>query len=129
MASTGFTSLLWFVAILALIPLALWLLKRTPMGGAGMQGVLRSVGALPLSASQRIITIEVGQGNARRWLVLGVTPQSITTLHTMEPQGDASIAANTGFGSSPGAAITPFAQLLGKLRAGSGQDKGTTGER
>ena len=133
MASTGFTSLLWFVAILALIPLALWLLKRTPMGGAGMQGVMRSVGALPLSASQRIITIEVGQGDARRWLVLGVTPQSITTLHTMEPQGDAPLAANTAFGSSPGAAITPFAQLLGKLRAGSAagsnQDKGPTGER
>ena len=30
-----FTSLLWFLAILALIPLALWLLKRTPLGGGG----------------------------------------------------------------------------------------------
>ena len=86
MTSQGFTSLLWFLAILALIPLALWLLKRTPMGGAAGQGVLRSVAALPLSTSQRIVTVEVGRGEARRWLVLGVTPQSITTLHTMAPQ-------------------------------------------
>ena len=62
MAMNGLTSLLWFIAIVALIPLALWLLKRTPMGGAGGQGVMRSVAALPLSASQRIVTVEVGQG-------------------------------------------------------------------
>ena len=112
------SSLLWFIAILALIPAALWLLKRTPMGGGAAHGVLRSVAALPLSASQRIVTVEVGQGDARCWLVLGVTAQSITTLHTMAPQGDA-----------PQAGVAPplpgFAQLLARLR----QDKGSAGER
>ena len=49
-------------------------------------GVMRSVAALPLSPSQRIVTVEVGLGPERRWLVLGVTAQSITTLHTMAPQ-------------------------------------------
>ena len=86
MASTGITSVLWFIAIIAMIPAALWLLKRTPMGGASANGVMRSVAALPLSASQRIVTVEVGLGPERRWLVLGVTAQSITTLHTMAPQ-------------------------------------------
>jgi flagellar protein FliO/FliZ len=84
-ASGGLSSLIWFIAIVALIPVALWLLKRTPMGGGGGQGVLRSVAVLPLSTSQRIVTVEVGQGESRRWLVLGVTAQAITTLHTMEP--------------------------------------------
>ena len=117
MAMNGLTSLLWFIAIVALIPLALWLLKRTPMGGAGGQGVMRSVAALPLSASQRIVTVEVGQGEARCWLVLGVTAQSITTLHTMAPQAD---------GPASGAPAAPgFAQLLSRLR----QDKGAAGER
>ena len=108
MFSTGFTSLLWFVAIIAMIPLALWLLKRTPMGGASGAGVMRSVAALPLSASQRIVTVEVGQGDERRWLVLGVTAQSITTLHTMAPQAEGAAAATP---ASPA-----FAQLLSKLR-------------
>jgi flagellar protein FliO/FliZ len=113
MAGNGIASLLWFVAIVAMIPVALWLLKRTPMGGAASNGVMRSVAALPLSASQRIVTIEVGSGEARRWLVLGVTAQSITTLHTMEPQADAP--------GGTSAARPPFAQLLGRLR----QDRGS----
>ena len=110
MAPNGLGSLLWFIAIVVMIPVALWLLKRTPMGGGGpASGVLRSVAALPLSASQRIVTVEVGQGESRRWLVLGVTAQSITTLHTMEPQAqDPAAPAPVG--------APAFAQLLGRLR-------------
>ena len=115
--SSWATSLLWFLAIIAVIPLALWLLKRTPMGGTASNSLMRHVAVLPLSASQRVVTVEVGQGEARRWLVLGVTPNSITTLHSMEPQAD--VAANV----TP--ALPGFAQMLGKLR----QDKGLAGER
>jgi flagellar protein FliO/FliZ len=118
MPATGWlTSLLWFLAIIAVIPLALWLLKRTPLGGTTAQGLMRPVAVLPLSASQRVVTVEVGQGDARRWLVLGVTPNSITTLHSMEPQ------AETPVNATP--ALPGFAQMLGKLR----QDKGLAGER
>ena len=115
MPSNGLTSLLWFIAIIVMIPAALWLLKRTPMGGAASNGVMRSVAVLPLSASQRIVTIEVGQGEARRWLVLGVTAHNITTLHTLAPQDE--VTTN--------APLPAFAQLLGRLR----QDKGAVGER
>ena len=111
----GLASLLWFCAILALIPVSLWLLKRTPMGG-GVSGanVMKSVAALPLSTSQRIVTIEVGSGDERRWLVLGVTPSSITTLHTMAPQETAASLAGT-------AAPPPaFAQMLNRLRGDRG---------
>ena len=104
--------LLWFAAIIALIPVALWLLKRTPVGGVTAHGVLRSVAVLPLSPSQRIVTVEVGRGDDRRWLVLGVTAQSITTLHDMAPQADAA-SADT---ATAGQAATPFAQMLTRLR-------------
>ena len=115
------SSLIWFIAIIAMIPVALWLLKRTPMGGGAGQGMLRSVAALPLSTNQRIVTVEVGQGDARRWLVLGVTAQSITTLHTMEPQEEPSSARGEGFDTSARTAMG-FAQLLGKLRQHRGDD-------
>jgi flagellar protein FliO/FliZ len=117
--ASGITSLLWFVAILALIPLALWLLKRTPAGGAAAHGVLRTVAVLPLSASQRLMAVEVGRGDERRWLVLGVTPQSITPLHTLTP-GDEAVAS-----LAAAQAATPFAQLLDGLKRkspGSGHD-------
>jgi flagellar protein FliO/FliZ len=115
--SNGVSAILWFVAIVAMIPVVLWLLKRTPIGGAPSHGVMRHVAALPLSASQRLVTVEVGQGESRRWLVLGVTPSSITTLHTMEPLPD----GHPG-GVATGAAPS-FAQLLGRLRKGA--DGGT----
>ncbi len=103
------TPLLWLVAVVALIPLLLWLVKRSPMGAQFAAGPVRTVGSLPLSAAQRLVTVEVGQGEDRLWLVLGVTAGSITTLHTMAPQAPA--------GASPGA--TPqatFAQLLHRLQ-------------
>ena len=118
MISTGLTSLLWFIAIIAMIPLALWLLKRTPMGHAGGNGVMRNIAVLPISPNQRILTVEVGHGEYRRWLVLGVTPQSITTLHTMGPQAEPARGAAA-------ATPMPFAQRLAKLR----RDKGSAGER
>ena len=109
--TNGLTALLWFGVILALIPLSLWLLKRTPMGGAGSgpAGAPRPVALLPLSAQHKVVTVEVGQGDERLWLVLGVSPQGIRTLHTMAPQA----AANAAPPAPPAAA---FAQLLNRLR-------------
>jgi flagellar protein FliO/FliZ len=102
-----------FVAILALIPAALWLLKRTPLGGqAGGLAPMRVVGALPLAPNQRIVTVEVGQGDERRWLVLGVSPGGISTLHQLPPQAEVPAAA-AGAG-------TVFAQLLKKQQPGVG---------
>ena len=114
MPSASLSPLLWFVAIIVMIPLVLWLLKRTPLGGAGSAGVMRTIAALPISPNQRLLTVEVGQGEDRRWLVLGVTPSGISTLHTMAPQ------AEPGAPSAPAAVSTPFAQVLGKLRAPGG---------
>ncbi len=112
MSTMPWTSLLWFAAIIVMIPMALWLLKRTPLGGAASSSTMRSIAALPLSTSQRILTIEVGQGDQRRWLVLGVTPHSITTLHTMEPAVEASLP-----NLPTGVVANSFAQVLGRLRS------------
>ena len=95
-----------FVLVLALIPIALWLLKRSPMGGAGAGGTLRLVGALALAPNQRIVTVEVGTGEDRRWLVLGLTPAGIRTLHTLPPQAETP--------ASTGPALPLFAQLLAR---------------
>ena len=89
-----------FVAVLLLIPVALWLLKRTPLGqSASGVGGMRVVGALNLAPNQRLLTVEVGMGSDQRWLVLGVTPAGIQTLHTMAPQRPAATPALQGLGS------------------------------
>ena len=101
-----------FALILALIPVALWLLKRSPMGrfsGGGVGGPMRVVAALSLAPSQRIVTVEVGAGEDRRWLVLGVTPAGIHTLHTLPPQAEAP--------ASSAGALPIFAPILANLLA------------
>jgi len=114
---SSITAALWFLAILAAIPLCLWLLKRTPMGGAGgAAGSPRTVAVLPLSPQQKLVTVEVGQGEDRLWLVLGVSAQGIRTLHTMAPQTAAAQDA-----TPPPAAA--FAQLLGRLRDSGGRSQ------
>ena len=110
----GLASLLWFAAVIAFIPLALWLLKRSPLVGGGLArpGTPRPVAVLALSSQHKLVTVEVGQGDERLWLVLGVSPQGLRTLHTMAPQAPAVDAA----AAPPTAA---FAQLLGRLRGGA----------
>ncbi len=90
-------SLLWLAAVLVAIPVVLWLLKRTPMmRGQHAPGAPRLVASLPLSPQQRVVTVEVGLGEEREWLVLGVGPQGITPLHTMPAGLEALMAdANT----------------------------------
>ncbi|HET9977868.1 MAG TPA: flagellar biosynthetic protein FliO [Burkholderiaceae bacterium] len=107
------SSLLWFGVILAAIPVALWLLKRGSAGGATAPGLMRTVAVLPLAPNQRLVTVEVGRGDDRRWLVLGVTGQSIATLHEMAPQAEA---------VAPTAPPVPFAQLLSRLQRKDGPD-------
>ena len=120
------SALLWFAAIVVMIPLALWLLKRSPLGGSSSGAVsMRSVSSLPLSNTHRLLTVEVGQGDQRRWLVLGVTPHNINLLHTMEPPPEPATAPSNG---GPGASAPggSFAQMLGRLRgpsAGSGSER------
>lgn len=110
------TPLLAFVVVIALIPLLLWLLKRTPVGAAASSGNMRTVSSLPLGAQQRLVTVEVGAGSDRRWLVLGVTPSNIATLWTMEPQPE-----STGPAPAPN---VQFSQLLSRLRSRDGGPRG-----
>ena len=106
---TPVASILWFVVILALIPVALWALKRLPVVKASQNAPTRVVGVMALSGSQRLLTVEVGQGEERRWLVLGVTPSNITLLHTMAPQTEAPMTT-----AAPGASFAETLKRMGQ---------------
>ncbi len=112
MATSLLGPLAALLAVLLLIPLALWLLRRTPMGQAAAAAGMRVVGSLALAPNQRVVTLEVGSGDERRWLVLGVTPGGIQTLHTLSPQGPAPADS-----AASGLAGLPFARLLARHRA------------
>jgi len=78
--SNSLMPLLAFLLVIALIPLALWMMKRAGVGGAPSGGVLRQVAQLALGASQRVTVVEIAVGAERHWLVLGVTGERVTQL-------------------------------------------------
>lgn len=131
MTGASWMSLLWFVVVLALIPLALWLLRRSGLAGAASGPASagpRLTGSLMLGPQQRVVTVEVGEGAERRWLVLGVTAQQITTLHTLSQPPQAATTAGTSNGRAAGrqagagqavSAPSGFAQVLARVMAGS----------
>lgn len=72
-----------FLAALAALPWFLrWLRGRMASGvvDAGRQS--RFISAVAVGPNQRVVTVEVGPDNARVWLTLGVSVQSIALLHT-----------------------------------------------
>lgn len=72
-----------FVGAMALLP---WLVRRVQQrqasGGVTSGGAARVVSAVAVGPQQRVVTVEVGPEHARTWLVLGVTAQNVSCLHT-----------------------------------------------
>jgi flagellar protein FliO/FliZ len=69
--------------VLAVIAGAAWLLKRTQqLQRGGSHQVLKNVSAIAVGAKERVVVVEVGD----TWLVLGVAPGQVQTLHTLAKQ-------------------------------------------
>ncbi|MDD2544915.1 MAG: flagellar biosynthetic protein FliO [Burkholderiaceae bacterium] len=87
-----------FVGAMALLP---WLVKRlqqrqvSALGMSGSSSKLLSTVAV--GPQQRIVTLEVGPENERTWLILGVTAQQISCLHTVRLSGKEGQGALSAF--------------------------------
>jgi flagellar protein FliO/FliZ len=117
----GGLTVLWFLAVLALIPLSLWWMKRSGLaqgGASASASLMRPVGQHVLGPGQKLVTMEVGTGADKVWLVLGVTAQQITTLHTLAPQ------AMPDTGGQPMPLKAAFAKVLRERIGQSGAGNG-----
>lgn len=94
--------LLGLMLIIGLLFFAAYFLRKLNGGRSfGNTGPLKIVGGLMLSARERVVLVEVGD----TWLVVGVVPGQIKTLHTL-PKGELP-AANNG--------DRPFGQWLKQM--------------
>ncbi len=94
--------LLGLFLIVGLLFAGAYLLRKLNGGRSfGNSGPLRVVGGLMLSTRERIVLVEVGD----TWLVVGIVPGQIKTLHTL-PKGE----LPAGKGSDK-----PFAQWLKQI--------------
>ncbi len=88
-----FVTVAIFVLLLAMVPLGIkWLQMRSPGMMAATGAGSRVVCAVAVGPHQRVVTVEVGPPEARIWLVLGVTAQSINCLYNMAATPDSSRA-------------------------------------
>ncbi len=71
-----------FLLLLALVPAGIkWLQARAAGGSPGVGVGVKVISAVAVGPHQRVVTVEVGPDDARTWLVLGVTSQSISCLY------------------------------------------------
>ena len=78
-------TVLVFTGVLVMLPWAVKRFRQRRWGGAASArvNVLKLREVLPLGPQQRVMTVEVGPADARVCLVLGVTAQTMTTLHVL----------------------------------------------
>jgi len=97
-------SLLWvagFVLLLALVPFGIRWAQSRAGGGLAIAGTSSKVlSAVAVGPQQRVVTVEVGLSDARVCLVLGVTQQTISCLHSF-PAG--TVPAHATHTAPPGA--------------------------
>jgi len=83
--------------VLAVVAATAWLLRRFSFGQHAMGGAVRVVGGVALGPRERMVLVEVGE----TWLLLGVAPGQVNTLHTMQRPADAlnttALPAEQGF--------------------------------
>jgi flagellar protein FliO/FliZ len=98
----AWVSVVFFVVLLALVPVALkWVQRRAGGGLMGSMVATKIVSAVGVGPHQRVVTVEVGPEGARVWLTLGVTAQNITCLHTAAAPMGASVPVDATVGRLP----------------------------
>jgi len=67
------------VLVVAAILAAAWLAKRAGLVQRGGGNVLRQVASMPVGPRQSVVVVEIED----TWLVVGVGPNQLNTLHTL----------------------------------------------
>ena len=102
--------------VLAAIMLVAWLLKRMNVAQQGSGNLLKVLGGVAVGQRERIVLVEVKD----TWLVVGVGPGQIRTLHTLQkPDGigqDAVAASQSA--NKPKSFSAVLSSALGSLSSG-----------
>jgi flagellar protein FliO/FliZ len=98
-------SLLGLLVVLAVIGVLAWLARRLPGRALGKTQHLRVIGQLALGTKERVSLLEFGD----TWVLIGITPTQINTLHVMPK----SVLAET----AEVVPSTPFSSLLNALQS------------
>jgi flagellar protein FliO/FliZ len=72
-----------FLVVVACLPIVTkWLVRRNVLGQGGVGASTKILAVVAVGPHQKVVTLEAGSENERLLLILGVTPQQITCLHS-----------------------------------------------
>ena len=91
--------------VLAAVLVVGWVLKRLHLPQQGAGNLLKVISGVSVGQRERVVLVEVND----TWLVLGVAPGQVRTLHTL-PKGDLPAAA------APDGAKKSFHSFLQQMR-------------
>lgn len=101
-AGTYLQASLALALVVAILLGLAWLAKKASGGKGFGQGGMKVIGGIALGPRERVVLIEIGD----EWLVIGIVPGQIRTLHRLAK--GAAIPTDT----SPAFAEKPFTQWL-----------------
>ena len=97
--------------VVGLIFLCAWLARRFGLQRLGGGHLVKVVSSAAVGQRERVVVVEV----ADTWLVLGVTPHQVNTLHTLPAQAQAQ-PQGSATASLPAGIATPVELFARKLR-------------
>jgi flagellar protein FliO/FliZ len=103
------------ILVLAAVAVVAWIMKRINLPQHGAASLLKVISGVAVGPRERVVLMEVND----TWLIVGVAPGQVRTLHTM-PKGV--IPSGSGNISSPGMPDGKFQmwlkQMMEKRNAG-----------
>ncbi len=107
--------LLWLIVLVVFIYVAIWLIRRYVPSARGMfgGGALKVVSRVHLAAKQSIVLVKLGG----RFVMVGVTPVSMTPLTEITDPEEAKQLTEELAGPSAGGASGSFKSALGRADA------------
>lgn len=85
--------------VLAAVVGSAWLLRRFSPGQVGAGGAIKVIGGVALGPKERLVLVEIGE----TWLVLGVAPGQVSSLHTLaKPESAMQASEAPTSGGEPG---------------------------
>ncbi len=105
-AGTYLQATLALALIIGLLFGTAWLARKLSGGKGFGQGGMKIIGGVALGPRERIVLVEVGE----TWLVIGIVPGQIRTLHQL-PKG-----TTVDIDPAAGSTEAPFAQWLKSIK-------------
>lgn len=100
------------ILVLAAVALVAWIMKRINLPQHGAASLLKVISGVAVGQRERIVLVEIND----TWLIVGVAPGQVSTLHTMA-KGQLPLTTGSSSGNADGKFQVWLKQMVEKRNA------------